>query len=220
VHFSGAQDDKQSVQASWSVDYAGDDAKRAMNSEVLDGVARILQRHPGVRMQVHSETGNADKAPEPLARHYGKNAKRDVQVLCDRLAENRAIACMDALIARGVAPSRLYTTYKSRTGSLRTDFIPHPPDTKDADGADFASGVVAALGEFTVQPEVVGEPVQQVSLVLAYATGELKVVLRNPQAGSSHLTPTLPPSRTPTLSRTPALSLSRTVTLTVTLSIP
>ena len=81
MHFSGAQDAKQSVQASWSVDYSGDDAKRAMNAEVLDGVARILQRHPGVRMQVHSETGNADTAPEPLARHYGKNAKRDVQVL-------------------------------------------------------------------------------------------------------------------------------------------
>jgi len=52
--------------------------------------------------------------------------------------------------------------------------------------------------------------VQQVSLVLAYATGDLKVVLRNPQASSSHLTPTLAltPSLTPTLSLTPALSLS------------
>ena len=117
---------------------------------------------------------------------------------------------MDALIARGVERSRLYTTYKSRTGSLRTDFIPHPPDTKDADGADFASGVVAALGEFTVQPEAVGEQMQQVSLVLAYATGDLKVVLRNPQASSSHLTLTLAltPSLAPTLSLTPALSLN------------
>jgi len=190
VHFNGAQDAKlPSVQASWDVDYFGDDAKRAMNSEVLDGVARILQRYPSVRMQVHGETGNADIAPELLAQHYGKHAKRDVQVLCDRLAENRAVNCMDALIARGVERSRLYTTYKSRTGSLKTEFIPHAPDTS-VDTADFASGVIAALGEFTVQPE--GQLLQQVSLVLAYATGELRVVLRSPQAGTSHWSGWLP----------------------------
>lgn len=216
VHFrdvlpSGAEDAAQGVQASWSVEYSGDEAKRAMNSAVLDGVARILQRHPGVRMRLHSETGHADKAPEPLARHYGKHAKRDVQVLCDRLAENRALALMDALIARGVERSRLYTTYKSRTGSARTDFIAQPPEAKEAESAswDFASGVVAALGEFTVQPERGGEPTQQVSIVLAYATGELKVVLRNPQARAAAATWPSPRRQAwlSTLSPAPALTL-------------
>jgi len=157
-------------------------------------------------MQVHSETGPADKAPEPLARHYGKNAKRDVQVLCDRLAENRALAVMDALIARGVERSRLYTTYKSRGGGARTDFIAQPPEAKEADSAawDFASGVVAALGEFTVQPERPGEATQQVSIVLAYATGELKVVLRNPQARGSPLALTPTPSLAPDLEPSPS----------------
>ena len=44
-----------------------------------------------------------------------------------RLAELRAGACMEALVARGVHSRRLWVTYKGRSGAAaqKADFIPH-----------------------------------------------------------------------------------------------
>ena len=190
VHFNGAGDSKlPTIEQSWNVDFMsfGDEtgeAKRAMNLAVLDGVADILRRFPAVRMQIHGETGNSDVAPTELARYFKLRPKEDVQRICDGLAENRASACMQALVARGIEPSRLYITYKSRTGNLKTDFIAHPAELTGAE-ADALMGVIVAVGEFTVQPQNATPP-QELELVLARTTGSLVVRLRNPQYNSGH----------------------------------
>ena len=190
VHFNGAGDSKlPSIEQSWNVDFMsfGDEAgeaKRAMNLAVLDGVADILRRFPAVRLQVHGETGHTDIAPDALARYFKLRPKEDVQRICDGLAENRASACMQALVARGIDPARLYITFKSRTGKLKTDFIAHPAESSGAED-DAMMGVIAAVGEFTVQPQNATPP-QRLELVLARTTGSLVVRLRNPQYNSGH----------------------------------
>ena len=59
----------------------------------------------------------------------------------DRLAEQRATACIAALVARGVAQERLYVTFQGRAGGVRTDFIPRSV----ADNATRAEGASARL---------------------------------------------------------------------------
>ena len=80
---------------------------------------------------MHSETGAADTAPLPLAEHLRLDYVSGVQQIMDRLAESRAQACLDALLASGVPAVQLYTTYKGRGGRLTVDFIPQAAAAPD-----------------------------------------------------------------------------------------
>jgi len=72
------------------------------NSTILSEVARILAAHPNTRMMVRGETDN--------------RARVD-------LARVRAKACLDSLVAAGIAPSRLQSV--GRIGKLRrVEFLP------------------------------------------------------------------------------------------------
>ena len=113
-----------SVEASWSVDYTGDDARLRTNHAVLDGVAPILSQYKELHLDVHSETGEAAWASEALARHYKLRQREDVQTLMDHLARNRAAACVAALVKRGVDEARLVVSYRGRSGRLGTHFRP------------------------------------------------------------------------------------------------
>ena len=108
------------------MDFVGDRSKARTNREVLEGIAAIMRDYPRLGMQVHGETGNADTAPDRLAAKYGLHPRADVQACMDHLARNRAAAVVAALEVRGMAASRLASSYKGRTGSLRIDFTPLP----------------------------------------------------------------------------------------------
>ena len=118
VFNSVADESLPGVDQSWNVEYTNDDTKRRRNREVLDTLAQILVEFPEIGLNVHGETGLVNEAPAPLARYYYMRAREDVQYLCERLAHNRASACVDALIRRGIAPDRLLATYQARTGKV------------------------------------------------------------------------------------------------------
>ena len=56
-----------------------------------------------------------------LAKFFGYNETQPIQ---DRLAENRAIACKEALAERGVPADQLVVTFKGCGGQSKVDFIP------------------------------------------------------------------------------------------------
>lgn len=91
-------------------------------------MAAILTEFPDIGMQVHGETGRLHYAPPALAEFFQRRKDRDVQELCDHLARNRATACVEALVLRGIRRSRLVATFRSRTGHPRCDFIPQSVD--------------------------------------------------------------------------------------------
>ena len=147
IYFAGAGDIEGGTQGAggaplaWAIEYPGRPAYHAQNEATLDGIAAILQEFEAVMLEVRGETGPAERAPQLLASHFGLDPKRDVQRVMDRLAEQRATACVAALVARGVAQERLYVTFQGRAGGVRTDFIPRSM----ADNATRAVGATARL---------------------------------------------------------------------------
>jgi hypothetical protein len=53
-------------------------SKSRANQQTLRGVASILKEHPGVRCEVHGETGRANSAPAALAAHLGMHPVDEV----------------------------------------------------------------------------------------------------------------------------------------------
>ena len=147
IYFAGAGDIEAGALGAggaplaWAIEYPGQPAYQAQNEATLDGIAAILQEFEAVMLEVRGETGPAASAPQLLASHFGLDPKRDVQRVMDRLAEQRATACVAALVARGVAQERLYVTYQGRAGGVRTDFIPRSM----ADNATRAENATARL---------------------------------------------------------------------------
>ena len=142
VHFDGAMDprvreSKLGVPQAWAIESL-DEAKAKANRQLLDGIADVMKTHPELECEVHGSTGKVRRAPEVLASHFGLDAERDVQSLMDRLADCRARACLEALVARGVPRANLFATakgntvrpgFRSRAGgegseALKVDFIP------------------------------------------------------------------------------------------------
>ena len=74
----------------------------------------------------------------------------DVQLIMDRLAENRAKACLAALVESGVPAAQLYSTFKGRGGTLRVDFIPCGASSSTASRAAAAIGRERYGGPSTV----------------------------------------------------------------------
>ena len=157
IYFAGAGDIEAAQGASgggaplaWAVEYPGRPAYQAQNEATLDGIAAILGEFEAVMLEVRGETGPAEHAPQLLASYFGLDPRRDVQLIMDRLAKQRATACVAALVARGVPQERLYVTFQGRAGGVRTDFIPRSiiDNAARADGATKRLADVAAeLGD-------------------------------------------------------------------------
>ena len=107
----------------WSIHHL-DPSKRKANQETIRGVAAILMQYPDLDCEVRGETTRANAAPEPLAAGLGLHPTYDVQQIMDRLAEGRAHACMEALVACGVPAEKLFVTFQGRAGKTKVYFTP------------------------------------------------------------------------------------------------
>ena len=129
IQFASAADPTiaDRISLSWSVEALSDE-KRRHNARVLDEIATHLIEYPDIGMQVHGRTADMPQgsAPKPLAEWFGKRQREDMVELCELLAQQRAEACVTALIQRGISHSRLIATSSARSGVARTDFIPKP----------------------------------------------------------------------------------------------
>ena len=137
VFFNGAaekktQESKARMPQAWSIDNL--DLQTSKNNQMtIKGIAEIMNHkdHQDLYCRVDGQTSTAEQAPLPLAEFHGLDRRRDVGVIMDRLAEIRAQACLDALLASGVPAVQLYTTYKGRGGRLTVDFIPQAAAAPD-----------------------------------------------------------------------------------------
>ena len=149
IYFNGAGDPEiddrlstKSIEHAWSLSH-NDHRYKRQNWETIDRVAEILRQYDQIMIEIKGETGTAEHAPEKLAAYFGLNRTRDVKRIMDRLAEMRAEACKQALILRGIAPERLFVTFKGKSGNVRTNFIPRSMHNS----TDLAKGVTS-LFEF------------------------------------------------------------------------
>ena len=128
VFFDGAAEartkaSKKGTAQAWSIDSLDADKQRA-NWTTIEGIASIMKKYPEIDCEVHGSTGPAQRAPPVLAEHHQLDPIADVQQIMDLLAKDRANACLEALIARGVPRANLYATWKGRSEALKVDFIP------------------------------------------------------------------------------------------------
>ena len=125
VHFDGAMDPRVR-ESKLGVPQGGRSTARRGEGEgerqLPDGIADVMKTHPELECEVHGSTGKVRRAPEVLASHFGLDAERDVQSLMDRLADRRARACLEALVARGVPRGNPFATAKGNT--VRQDWPP------------------------------------------------------------------------------------------------
>ena len=96
---------------------------RTRNHEVLDAVVAILRRYPELLCEVHGTTSTPRQCDADLAKFFKLNGETQLQRVMDCLAKERAAACLEALVKRGIAAQRLRVTYKGCTGEQRVHFI-------------------------------------------------------------------------------------------------
>ncbi len=127
VGFDGAgnknvQRSPNGVPQSWNLQSL-DPRRAASNQATMDKIAEILHEHPELHCDCHGRTdADATKKADPvLARYFGVT---EMQAIQDLLAENRANACRDALIQRGVEAERLTVSFKGCGGESKVDFFP------------------------------------------------------------------------------------------------
>ena len=124
VVFNGAGEDLTNVAQSWSVKHTKP-LRARKNTETIRGVAAILRQYPDLKCEVHGETGKARSAPPKLASHLRiSDPVKDVAKAMDVLAQKRAEACLDALVAEGIPEEQLFLTYKGMGGQSHADFVP------------------------------------------------------------------------------------------------
>ena len=184
-HFNGAGDATlPSIEHAWSVAYHGDAGKAQQNGLILDQVAALSRAHPSVCLEVHCETGSTEWAAQPLADYYKLRRTEDVQLLMDHLARNRANACVDALVARGVPAERLVASFRGRTGRVATLFRAKPP--KNSQLGDPRSGLAHLRAQFTVAAPQLHGSVQEVGMLLRKATGDVRLLFRSSHPDTQH----------------------------------
>ena len=91
-----------------------------------------MNSYPQIVVQIHGTTTAPKKAQDELTRYFERpeelgralDPKRDVRMIMDRLAHNRAWAVCYALQERGVGSDRMYVTSKGAEGEMKVDFIP------------------------------------------------------------------------------------------------
>ena len=115
IQFDGAgakatQTSPLGVPQAWNLD-ALDAAKKGKNTKTLDQLAAILKEYPELYCNLHGST-DADPAKQPdagLAAHFALDSTQAIQ---DELARNRALACKEGLVARGVPDPQLVVTWQ------------------------------------------------------------------------------------------------------------
>ena len=100
--------------------------KKGKNTDTLDQLAAILKEYPELYCNLHGST-DADPAKQPdagLAAHFSLDSTQAIQ---DELARNRALACKEGLVARGVPSPQLVITWKGCGGASKVSFTPLVP---------------------------------------------------------------------------------------------
>ena len=124
VRFNGAGEDRlPRIEQAWSIRHTDPGIARA-NEDTLKLIANILKDYPTMRCYVHGETGAAKSAPQKLASYCNLHPVNDVKQCMDTLAENRARACLERLVAIGVDRSQLLISFEGEGGEVKVDFIP------------------------------------------------------------------------------------------------
>ena len=118
------------IASAWSVRHSREAVTRE-NMEVLGTVARVMGAHRAISCRIHCETDTVEYAPRRLADEFGLHPSLDVAEIMDGLAERRAHACLEALVALGVPERRLYATHRGQGNGAMTRFAlqlePPPP---------------------------------------------------------------------------------------------
>ena len=188
VAFNGVVDPAPTdVAQAWSLAHS-DPTKRAQNERTLDGIAAILREYPSLGMEVRGTTGRSTLAPANLAAYYRMRPAEDVHALYDHLARNRATACRDAYVARGIDPRRLLVSAEAMTGEMKVDFIPRP--MADIAAAAARADVDQSVGgggdlHLTTRAKE-AEPVRDQTVLEGVTTAdgvEVRVVLSPQEAG-------------------------------------
>jgi Ca2+-binding EF-hand superfamily protein len=127
VEFNGAREmatklSQLGVAQAWSVDHL-DVEMRRRNHEVLQMVVSILRRYPELVCEVHGTTTTTRTCDPDLAAFFHLDPAKQMKRAMDCLARERAAACVDALVARGVEARRLRVTFKGCAGAQRVYFI-------------------------------------------------------------------------------------------------
>ena len=115
IQFDGAgnkatQQSARGVPQGWSLDTL-DESKKVINANILDLLAAILKDYPDLYCECHGST-DADPTKQPdagLAAYFKLDKTKAIQ---DELARNRALACKEGLVARGVPGTQLVVTWK------------------------------------------------------------------------------------------------------------
>ena len=115
IQFDGAgakatQASPVGVPQAWSLDSL-DAVKKGKNAATLDQLAAILKEYPELYCNLHGST-DADPTKQPdagLAAYFKQDSTQAIQ---DELARNRALACKEGLVARGVPGTQLVVTWE------------------------------------------------------------------------------------------------------------
>ena len=156
--FNGAREEatKHSplgTQQAWSIDHL-DPEQRSRNREGIAKVAQILLDYPELVCEIHGETSTPyNNVCDPdLAGYFGKDPDTELQAVMDGLAHERAKACLEALVERGVPKRRLSVSYQGCSGQQRVSFMPSIDENAmavggGADRSDATSGLWSDVRE-------------------------------------------------------------------------
>ena len=177
--------DCHAVEQSWDVSNLAR-VPKAQNDALLDGIAQLIRQHAGVEFEIHGEACEADASDAKMIAYYKlRNGKENLGKLMSHLARNRATACAQALVTRGVAAAQLKVSCRTQTGGRVTEFVP-----RCISGLG-AAGFKPVLKEFRVMPHFDEVP-QEVVVSLERSTADLHIKLVNARAESEHWSSTLP----------------------------
>ena len=125
------------LKQAWNVDHA-QAHRAAANREILNGVARVLRLHPELSCEVRCAAVQLEvsAAETDLAEHFRLDSVRDAQQVMEFLAQNRAQACLDALVQRGVPRQRLYCSRERVSDKATVGFVPQAVRPHDSHASE------------------------------------------------------------------------------------
>ena len=154
LRFNGAREAETKASAlgirqAWSVDHL-DKAERLRNHEVLTQVSVLLLQHPDLKCEVHGRTSTPSACDPDLAVHFGFNPGTQLQQVMDQLAHERATACLEALVARGVPRRQLVASCAGCTGEQKVLFLPRSSfdERLRSDGAAVGEDIAAVFARY------------------------------------------------------------------------
>ena len=111
------------IPQAWSIDHLHQ-PDLIHNYEVLTRVSVLLLEQPELRCEVHGRTSTPRVCDPDLAAHFGLDPALAMRQVMDRLAYERASACVEALVARGVQRAQLSASFEGCTAEQKVVFIP------------------------------------------------------------------------------------------------